>query len=339
MAKSSNQKLKLMYLAKILQEKTDEDHGLTMPELIEQLALYDVKAERKSIYYDIEARREQLDMDVEKRVEGNRTEYYLGSRDFELAELKLLVDAVQSSRFMTREKTEDLIRKIEGLTSTHQAKQLSRQVHVANRVKTMNKSIYTVDGLHGAISQNRQISFQYVKWNVKMEREPQHNGKIYKVSPWALMWDDENYYLVAFDSENQEIRHYRVDRMTNLKQLEERREGEDAFKHFDMGIYSRKTFGMYHGRDEHVTLRCENSMADSIIDRFGQDLFLRPVEGVSVDGVRQPSTYFDVTVKVSVSPVFLTWLMNFGGRVRIESPQWVIDEQVKLAKACIAQYE
>ena len=329
MAKSSNQKLKLMYLAKILQEKTDEDHGLTMPELIEQLALYDVKAERKSIYDDIEALRDQLDMDVEKRVEGNPTEYYLGSRDFELAELKLLVDAVQSSRFMTREKTEDLIRKIEGLASTHQAKQLSRQVHVANRVKTMNKSIYTVDGLHGAISQNRQISFQYVKWNVKMEREPQHNGKIYKVSPWALMWDDENYYLVAFDSENQEIRHYRVDRMTNLKQLEERREGEDAFKHFDMGIYSRKTFGMYHGRDEHVTLRCENSMADSIIDRFGQDLFLRPVD----------ESYFDVTVKVSVSPVFLTWLMNFGGRVRIESPQWVIDEQVKLAKACIAQYE
>ena len=330
MAKSSNQKLKLMYLAKILQEKTDEDHGLTMPELIEQLALYDVKAERKSIYDDIEALREQLDMDVDKRTEGNRTEYYLASRDFELAELKLLVDAVQSSKFITKEKTETLIRKIEGLASTHQAKQLSRQVHVANRIKTMNKSIYyAVDDIHAAISQNRQISFQYVKWNVKMEREPQHNGKVYKVSPWALMWDDENYYLVAFDSESQEIRHYRVDRMTGLNQLEDRREGEDQFKNFDMGMYSRKTFGMYHGRDANVTLYCSNDMADAIVDRFGQELFLRPVD----------EAHFEVIVKVSISPVFLTWLMNFGGRVRIAGPQWVIDEQVKLARACIGQYE
>ena len=329
MAKSSNQKLKLMYLAKILQEKTDEEHGLTMPELIEQLALYDVKAERKSIYDDIEALREQMDMDVAKRTEGGRTEYYLASRDFELAELKLLVDAVQSSRFMTRETTEKLIHKIEGLTSVHQAKQLSRQVHVANRVKTMSQSIYTVDGLHAAISQNRQISFQYVKWNVKMEREPQHDGKVYKVSPWALMWDDENYYLVAFESESQEIRHYRVDRMTSLKQLDDLREGACQFKNFDMGTYSRKTFGMYHGRDEHVTLRCTNDMADAIMDRFGQEVFLHQVD----------AEHFDVTVKVSISPVFLTWLMNFGGRVRIAGPQWVIDEQVKLARACIEQYE
>jgi len=329
MAKSSNQKLKLMYLAKILQEKTDEDHGLTMPELIEELARFDVKAERKSIYDDMEAL-QLLGMDVDKRAEGNRTEYYLASRDFELAELKLLVDAVQSSRFITKEKTETLIRKIEGLASTHQGKQLARQVHVANRIKTMNKSIYyAVDDLHAAISQNRQISFQYVKWNVKMEREPQHGGKIYVVSPWALMWDDENYYLVAFDSASQSIRHYRVDRMKGLKRLEDLREGAEHFKNFDMGMYSRKTFGMYNGRDEHVTLRCENSMADSIIDRFGQDLFLRPVD----------EDNFEVTVKVSISPVFLTWLMNFGGRVRIASPQWVIDEQVKLARAAIGQYE
>ncbi len=329
-----------MYLAKILLEKTDEDHGLTMPELIEELGRYDVKAERKSVYDDIEALQDQIKMDVDKRTEGNRTEYFVASRDFELAELKLLVDAVQSSRFITKDRTEELIKKIEGLASTHQAKQLSRQVHVANRIKTMNKSIYyAVDDLHAAISQNRQISFQYVKWNVKMEREPQHNGKVYKVSPWALMWDDENYYLVAFDSETQSIRHYRVDRMTGLQRLDDLREGAEHFKNFDMGMYSRKTFGMYNGRDEHVTLRCTNDMADAIVDRFGQDVFLRPVEGAVMDGIRQDSTHFDVTVKVSISPVFLTWLMNFGGKIRIASPQWVIDEQVKLAKAAIEQYE
>lgn len=339
MAKSSNQKLKLMYLAKILQEKTDEDHGMTMPELIEELARYDVRAERKSIYDDVEAL-QLLGLDVDKRTEGNRTEYYLAGRDFELAELKLLVDAVQSSRFITKKKTETLIHKIEGLASSHQAKQLSRQVHVANRIKTMNESIYyTVDDLHSAISQNRQISFQYVKWNVKQEREPQHGGKTYIVSPWALMWDDENYYLVAFDAEAEGIRHYRVDKMTRLAIREELREGGEHFKNFDMAMYSRKTFGMFNGRDEQVTLRCENSMADAVIDRFGQDVFLRPVEGAVVDGIRQDSTHFDVTVKVSISPVFLTWLMNFGGRIRIASPQWVIDEQVKLARAAIEQYE
>ena len=329
MAKSSNQKLKLMYLAKILQEKTDEEHGLTMPELIEQLALYDVKAERKSIYDDIEALREQMDMDVAKRTEGGRTEYYLASRDFELAELKLLVDAVQSSRFMTQSQTTELIDKIKGLTSVRQANQLSRQVHVTNRIKTPSTTIYTVDMLHMAISQERQISFQYVKWNVKKEREAQHNGKIYRVSPWALMWDDENYYMVAFDSETQSIRHYRVDRMSHTQILSERREGADHFKNFDMGIYSRKTFGMYHGQDEQVTLRCTNDLADAMIDRFGQDAVLYPVD----------SEHFEIAVKVSVSPVFLTWLMNFGGKIRIISPQRVIDEQIRLAEATIAQYK
>jgi predicted DNA-binding transcriptional regulator YafY len=180
-----------------------------------------------------------------------------------------------------------------------------------------------------AISQNRQISFQYVKWNVKKEREPQHNGKIYKVSPWALMWDDENYYMVAFDSETKSIRHYRVDRMSHPDILKEGREGSEHFKNFDMGIYSRKTFGMYHGQDELVTLRCTNDIADAMIDRFGQDAFLYPVD----------EGHFEIAVKVSVSPVFLTWLMNFGGKIRITAPQKVIDEQVKLAKACIAQYE
>ncbi|MBR5229729.1 MAG: WYL domain-containing protein [Firmicutes bacterium] len=329
MAKSSNQKLKLMYLARILMKETDEDHGLTMPEIIDKLGAYDVKAERKSIYDDIESL-QLLGMDVVKRTEGGRTEYALASRTFELVELKLLVDAVQSSRFITKKKTQDLIKKIESMASSYQAKQLSRQVHVANRIKNMNESIYyVVDDIHGAMLQNRQIAFQYVKWNVEMKKEPQHEGKTYVVSPWALMWDDENYYLVAYDGEAEGIRHYRVDKMVGLKICDEQRNGSEHFKHFDKAIYSRKTFGMFNGRDEHVTLRCENSMADAIIDRFGHDVLLRTVGREN----------FDVTVKVSISPVFLTWLMNFGGKIRILSPQWVIDEQIKLAKAAIEQYE
>lgn len=329
MAKSSNQKLKLIYLARILQEKTDEEHGLTMQQLIDELARYDVKAERKSIYDDIEAL-SYIGMDVLKETSGGKTEYKLVSRTFELAELKLLVDAVQSSKFITRKKSESLIRKIEELASTYQARKLARNVHVANRIKTMNESIYyTVDDIHSAIYQGKKITFQYFKWNEKGEKALRRDGKVYKVSPWALTWDDENYYLVAFDSEAGMIKHYRVDKMVKLKVCDEKREGEDHFKNFDMALYSRKTFGMYSGSDEQVTLRCMNPMADPIIDRFGQDVLMRPVAGEDA---------FDVTVKVSVSPVFLTWVMNFGGDIRIIGPQHVIDQQIELAKKTLEQY-
>ncbi|MBQ4649576.1 MAG: WYL domain-containing protein [Firmicutes bacterium] len=330
MAKSSNQKLKLIYLARILQEKTDEEHGLTMQEIIDELARYDVKAERKSIYDDVEALN-ILGMDVLKETAGGRTEYKLVSRTFELAELKLLVDAVQSSRFITRKKSESLIRKIEGLASTHQAKKLARNVHVANRIKTMNESIYyTVDYIHSAIYQGKKISFQYFKWNEKGEKALRRDGKVYKVSPWALTWDDENYYLVAFDSEAGIIKHYRVDKMVKLSVTDEKREGEEHFKNFDMALYSKKTFGMYSGKDEQVTLRCRNAMADPIIDRFGQDVLMRPVPGEEA---------FDVTVKVSVSPVFLTWVMNFGGDMKITGPQHVIDQQIELAHKTLDLYK
>lgn len=329
MAKSPNQKLKMAYIARLLTEKTDDEHGMTMNEIIGELHSYGVNAERKSVYDDMEALK-MLGLDIEKETEGNRTVYFVASRTFELAELKLLVDAVQSSRFITKKKTETLIRKIEGLTSVHQARQLSRQVHVANRIKTMNESIYyAVDDIYSAISREKQITFQYFKWNVKMEREPQRNGKIYKVSPWALMWDDENYYLVAFDGEAGIIKHYRVDKMKNLTITEEKREGDQAFRNFDMALYSRKTFGMYGGKDVQVSLRCENAMADVVIDRFGQEVLLRPA-GVDC---------FDVTVKVSVSPVFLTWVMNFGGRIKITGPEEVIRQQVELAKKTLELYE
>lgn len=329
MAKSSNQKLKLIYLARILQEKTDEEHGLTMQQLIDELARYDVKAERKSIYDDIEAL-SYIGMDVLKETSGGKTEYKLVSRTFELAELKLLVDAVQSSKFITRKKSESLIRKIEGLASTYQARKLARNVHVANRIKTMNESIYyTVDDIHSAIYQGKKITFQYFKWNEKGEKALRRDGKVYKVSPWALTWDDENYYLVAFDSEAGMIKHYRVDKMIKLKVCDEKREGEAHFRNFDMALYSRKTFGMYSGSDEQVTLRCMNPMADPIIDRFGQDVLMRPVAGEDA---------FDVTVKVSVSPVFLTWVMNFGGDIRITGPQHVIDQQIELAQKTLEQY-
>lgn len=275
MAKSQNQKLKLIYLARLMQEKTDDEHGLSMSEIISELSLCGVKAERKSMYDDFEALR-SIGMDIEKNTIGNRTEYYLAGRE-------------------------------------------------------LNESIYyTVDDIHNAINRDKQISFKYFKWNADGEKELRRGGKTYQVSPWALTWDDENYYLVAFDAEAGMIKHYRVDKMMKMAVLQERREGAQHFKDFDMALYSKKMFGMYNGRDEFVTLRCKNQMADPIINRFGQDVLLRKVSG---------EDSFDVTVKVAVSPVFLTWVMNFGGDIKILSPDHVAKEQVELAKKIIAAYE
>ena len=216
MSKSSNQKLKLIYLLKIFNEETDEEHGLTMPEIIMRLSSYGVKAERKSIYDDIE----ELCLagyDIEKETSGNRTLYYFADRRFELPELKLLVDAVQSSRFITRKKSEKLIGKIEGLASRYDARRLSGNVHVANRIKNMNESIYyIIDDIQRALTEDKKITFKYFRWNARGEKELRHDGQLYKVSPWALTWDDENYYLVAYDDSSEMIKHYRVDKMISM---------------------------------------------------------------------------------------------------------------------------
>ncbi len=328
MAKSSNQKLKVLYLLNIMKELTDENHGLTIMQILEELQKYGIRAERKSIYGDFEALRD-FGLTIEKRT-GKNVTYHLAERDFELPELKLLVDAVQSSKFITHKKSSTLIKKIEGLTSKYEAQQLQRQVFVANRIKTMNESIYyVIDEIHRAISDDKKISFKYFEWNMKKERQYKRNGKIYMVSPWALTWDDENYYMIAFDDESSIIKHYRVDKMHGLKITDKPRMGAELFENFDMALYSKKTFGMYGGRDEQVTLRCKDKMAGVIIDRFGQDVIMYEA------GKEQ----FEVSVRVSVSPLFLTWIMNFGGDIKIISPQSVMDDYVKLAKAALKLYE
>ncbi len=316
MAKSPNQKLKLIYLMKIFLEQTDENHALTMQDILTELGRYDISAERKSIYSDIEYLRQYgLDIIGEQRDKGYV--YYVASREFELAELKLLVDTIQSAKFITAKKSNELIKKIEGFASKYEAGQLQRQVYVAGRIKTMNESIYyNVDAIHGAIAANKQIRFQYFQWNVKKEMELRHGGAYYQVSPWALSWDDENYYLVAYDKIDQKLKHYRVDKMLRISQTDEAREGYKSFERFDTAIYTKKMFSMYAGNEENVKIQCENALAGVIIDRFGKDVFMYQAD----------EEHFMVNVNVSVSKQFIHWVMALGAGAKIVGPEHVVNE-------------
>lgn len=328
MAKSTMQKSKILYLAKILQEQTDEEHGITVSEIISALDGYGISAERKSVYDDIETLR-AFGMDIEMR-KDKQFRYHLISRPLELPELKLLVDSVQSSKFISHKKSMELIAKLEGFTSRYQARRLSRQVYVAGRIKTMNESIYyNVDFIHEAISTNSQITFQYFDWDVDKKKALRHDGKTYLVSPWALTRDDENYYLIAFDSEVSKIKHYRVDKMINISLSDKPRNGAEHFEDFDLALYAKKTFGMYHGEETLVTLRCKTSLSGVMIDRFGSD----------VTFFKRGDNTFDLHVKVAVSPVFLSWVTIFGDDIEIISPQSVRDELISHVRKLLVKYE
>lgn len=320
MPKNEHQKLKLLYLKKILEERTDENHPLSMADILNALAAEGITAERKSIYDDIAALRD-FGMDIEKS-SGRTPGYYVASRTFELPELKLLVDAVQASKFITHKKSAELIRKLEGFTSVHEARSLSRQVYVANRIKTMNESIYyTIDFIHAAMQENVQITFRYFEWNMHKERVFRHGGKRYTVSPWALTWEDENYYLLAHEEESGIVKHFRVDKIADIALTEIPRGGAKHFAVFDTGEFSRKVFGMFGGEEKLVVLRCDESLAGVILDRFGTDTRLIP-----------SGNTFTAAVRVLVSPQFLSWVIGFGNKMSIESPAEVRDSLKELIK-------
>ena len=327
MGKSFNQKLKLLYIMQMLKENTDENHAMSANDIISALAKQGISAERKSIYDDIE-RLKLFGCDILSR-RSEPKGYYLASRDFEIAELKLLVDAVQSSKFITEKKSNQLIHKIEQLASRHEAQTLQRQVVVSNRIKTMNESIYyTVDEIHNAISENKKIRFQYFQWNVKKEMELRHGGAYYRISPWGLSWDDENYYLVGYDSDAQMIKHYRVDKMLNLRMIDECREGRDHFKKLDMADYAKKSFGMYGGKEQDVKMLVENHLAGVMIDRFGKDIMMVPVD----------KEHFSVKVQVHVSRQFLGWVISLGEGIKIIGPDEVAGQMKQEIKRLVEQY-
>ena len=314
MARSSNQKLKLLYMMEYFLQNTDEEHPVTTAQIINHLAAHDISAERKSIYDDIEALR-LFGLDIIRVDSGRSSGYYVAARAFELPELKLLVDSVQSSKFITHKKSSALIKKIETLASIHEARLLSRQVFVKNRIKTMNESIYyNVDEIQAGISGNKKIQFLYFEYNIAKERVYRHNGAIYVVSPFAMTWDDENYYLVAYDSNAGKIKHYRVDKMDQISVLDEDRDGQEAYNALDMAVYSKKTFGMFTGDDTTVKLRFKNHLAGAVIDRLGRDVFL----------IADGPDHFTVRTDVVVSPQFFAWVLGFGTEVKIIGPDHIV---------------
>ena len=311
----ANKKLKLLYLARFLQEETDEQHPKTLQDMLSYLAAHGITAERKSVYDDLELL-SLYGMDVQS-VRGKTYGYFLGQRDFQLPELKLLIDVVQSSPFLTQSKSMELINKLEHLTSRPNARQLRRQVYVLGRVRTHNEQLYyAVDGLHTAINDDRQVTFRYFDWQPDGSKAYRRDGALYRVDPVALCVD-RHYYLVAYDPAIEDYRHYRVDRMEGLTVTDTPR--DPLPEGFDLGRYVKTIFDMYNGRTETVRLRFDRALTNVVIDRFGGSVV--------------------VTAPVEVGPTFFGWLAQFGPQAELLSPEDVRQEFAAHCRTTLSLYQ
>jgi len=329
MARVPNQKMKTMYIMQLFLDKTDETHYITMVEILKHLKNNDISAERKSIYADIDALK-LYGFDIQGFQEKGTYFYHMVSRKFELAELKILVDSVQSSKFITERKSNELIKKIESFTSDFEAKELQRQVFVAGRIKTMNESIYyNVDNLHCAINANSQITFQYFQWTVDKKTQLKKDGALYKLSPWALMWDAENYYMIAYDSKEEKIKHFRVDKMLHITLTNESRDGKEHFEKFDMAVYAKKMFGMYGGTEVIVKMKCNNNLVGVILDRFGKEISIIPID----------NEQFTINIDVEISRQFLAWVIGLGCGAKVLGPESVVELMREEGRRVLEQYQ
>ncbi len=326
MARNEKGKQKLYRLMEILVRYTDEEHGLTIAEIIEKLSEYGISAERKSLYDDFIVL-EELGFPISKS-KGKQTCYSIDFCVFELAELKMLVDAVQSSRFITAKKSRDIISRLEGFTSVHKSRELSRQVYVEDRVKTANSaSLYTVDSVHNAINTDSRLRFRYFEYDSEKKKNFRRDGAFYTVSPLALIWSEENYYLVAYEEYSEKIKHFRIDKMQDVTVTDDRRSKCDLIQRFNLSDYSRKVFGMYGGREELVTIECREKLAGVMIDRFGSEQSFHKTE-----------FGFKFSQRVMVSPMFFAWVLGFGNDMRLLAPDSVAEELLSIISKTAALY-
>lgn len=325
MAKSENQKIKILYILDYLQKNSHQDHPVRASELMEMLERHNILCDRKTIYSDISVLQD-FGIDI-LRVTGRNGGYYIASRNFQLPELKLLIDAVQSSRFLTEKKSRELIEKLCAQCNEQDARLVRRDVYVSGRVKSMNETIYyNVDAIQEAIAQNRQIGFRYFDWGIDGKRV--YRQKSYTASPYGLCQDNENCYLLAL-SPRHGITSYRVDRMSDITLTGEKRVPCPELTGKKLTDYANRLFGMYSGDTVAVKLRFHRDLSNVVIDRFGKDTMLIP------DG----DDHFVFTVQVAVSPLFLSWVIGFGSKAQILYPQIVIDECRALCKEVLGQYE
>ena len=328
MAAGTNQKLKMLYLVKILSEETDDQHGLTMQEIIAHLNKYEVTADRKTLYRDFDEL-DRFGLDVIREQAGRYMYYHLGKRYFELPELKLLVDSVQSAKFISEKKSAELIKKLEGMASKNEAQHLQRQVFLTGRVKTFNENIYyNVDRIHEAINGGLQIKFHYYRWTVDKQMELRNNGDWYQVSPWVLAWDDEYYYLIAYDAEDRIMKHYRVDKMLDITVTDVSRDGEDEYRKFDAAKYAKRVFAMFAGEETRVTIEGPNELVGVVLDRFGKDISLYP----------RDKDHFIAHVDVAVSRHFLGWVIAVGKGLRITGPNHIVRQMKYMAEQLLDDY-
>ncbi len=338
MAKKSDQKLKLLYIMQLLVNESEEDHPVTMRRIIDHLDSLGIKAERKSIYDDIRALQE-FGMDI-LLTRGPSSGYYLASRVLELHELKVLSDAVLSSRFLTTKKTRELTDKLSTLTTLSRRKELKRRVHVMRRLKSSNEQIYyNIDGIQMGLNKQRPISFYYTEWvieksqsRVKYYRRRRHDNKLYVAYPIEVIWDDENYYLLAKMTGELGHRTFRVDRMENISVLDdvEDNEGKQAAARFDPASYSNSVFDMYDGRERNLRLSFHESMLQVILDRFGEDIFIEAAE--------EPDWY-QTTQVIRVSDRFYGWLLAFDDQVRLVGPDEDVKELASFLKRVSSPYK
>ena len=324
----AKQKIKLLYIMEVLLKNTDENHCMSAQDLIDYLAENEIEVERKTIFSDI-ATLKEFGLDIGMSKQKGKSGYYIISRDFELAELKIIVEAILSSRYISAKKSKELISKLETLVGPSEKKALEREVFVSGRIKTENESIYyNVDILHNAMTDNREISFSYLEWNAQKELVPRKGGKIYRVSPWALTVKDDNYYLIAYDSVGEIIKHYRVDKMKDIHPiLRSSRLGRDEFNVYDLGQYTNQNFGMFSGDADIVSLVVPEEKIGIIFDRFGKDIDVRPVK----KGI------YSCRVPVLVSKQFFGWLVGIGKDIKLAAPKSVVAQFKKYLEDILAE--
>lgn len=324
----SRQKQKLLTLEKILLSETDENHALTVKELISKLDSYGIKVERKTVYDDINTLQESgLDILCERI--GHANAYYIGSRTFQDEELYVLADAVSSSVFLTKKKSDELIKKLQTLTSKYKARGLRRNVYVANRIKAFNEHIYyNINTIHEAVFSNYQIEFKYFEYSLDKKAQFRHGGEVYSVSPYQLIWENDKYYLICFCNKHQKLCRYRVDRMSEVRICEDKRRSLTVDEN-EIVKSLKAAYDMYGGEPERVELEFDNSLINVVIDRFGSKVIINKVN----------ENRFRIKSDVEISPTFWGWLFTFGTNAKVVGPEKIVDMAKQKIKEISDCYE